>query len=233
VADNVSVTDGQYTALVSSDDVGGVQFQRIKLALGADGAWDADLDSGQQLMAASVPVTLASDQSAIVVSDGSGALTVDNGGTFAVQAAQSGTWNVGTVTTVTAVTAITNALPAGTNAIGKLAANTGVDIGDVDVLSVIDAANTWDHGRNSDIDTAAEQLTTSSIVATRGVWVKADPSNTGVVYIGNSDVTIATADGTDGYPLYSGNEALVPVNNASKVYCIGSVNNQIVHWRTA
>lgn len=42
----------------------------------------------------------------------------------------------GTVTTVGAVTAITNALPAGTNAIGKLAANSGVDIGDVDVTSV-------------------------------------------------------------------------------------------------
>lgn len=37
--------------------------------------------------------------------------------------------------TLTAVTAITNALPAGTNAIGKLAANSGVDIGDVDVAS--------------------------------------------------------------------------------------------------
>ena len=38
--------------------------------------------------------------------------------------------------TVTAVTAITNALPAGTNAIGKLAANSGVDIGDVDVTTI-------------------------------------------------------------------------------------------------
>jgi hypothetical protein len=38
--------------------------------------------------------------------------------------------------TSTAVTAITNALPAGTNAIGKLAANSGVDIGDVDVTSL-------------------------------------------------------------------------------------------------
>ena len=52
---------------------------------------------------------------------------------------QTGTLNVGTVTTVTtvaAVTAISNALPAGTNAIGKLAANSGVDIGDVDVTTV-------------------------------------------------------------------------------------------------
>lgn len=55
----------------------------------------------------------------VTVTDGSGALNVivDSG-------------------TVTAVTAITNALPAGTNAIGKLAANSGVDIGDVDVTSI-------------------------------------------------------------------------------------------------
>ena len=43
----------------------------------------------------------------------------------------------GVIATVGAVTAITNALPAGTNAIGKLAANSGVDIGDVDVTSII------------------------------------------------------------------------------------------------
>ena len=42
----------------------------------------------------------------------------------------------GAIATVSAVTAITNALPAGTNAIGKLAANSGVDIGDVDVTTV-------------------------------------------------------------------------------------------------
>ena len=38
--------------------------------------------------------------------------------------------------TIAAVTAITNALPTGSNAIGKLAANSGVDIGDVDVTSI-------------------------------------------------------------------------------------------------
>jgi len=43
--------------------------------------------------------------------------------------------------TITAVTALTNALPAGTNAIGKLAANSGVDIGDVDILSIAAGTN--------------------------------------------------------------------------------------------
>ena len=37
---------------------------------------------------------------------------------------------------VVTVKSITDALPAGTNAIGKLAANSGVDIGDVDVKSI-------------------------------------------------------------------------------------------------
>lgn len=57
-------------------------------------------------------------------------------GTVNIAAAQT----LATVTTVGAVTSITNALPAGTNAIGKLAANSGVDIGDVDVTSFTIAA---------------------------------------------------------------------------------------------
>lgn len=72
---------------------------------------------------------------------------VTNAGTFAVQAAQSGTWNIGTVT---AVTAITNALPAGTNAIGKLAANSGVDIGDVDITSVLPGVAATNLGKAED-----------------------------------------------------------------------------------
>lgn len=67
--------------------------QVIKISLGADGAFDTLLDSGQQTMANSLPVVLASDQSGIV-------------------------------------------LGAGTAGIGKLTANSGVDIGDVDVTSL-------------------------------------------------------------------------------------------------
>ena len=52
--------------------------------------------------------------------------------------------------TITAVTAITNALPAGTNAIGKLAANSGVDIGDVDVTSVVPGTAATNLGKAED-----------------------------------------------------------------------------------
>lgn len=66
MADNVAITAGSGTT-IASDDVGGVQYQRVKLALGADGA-AADLAPGQGLMAASVPVAIASNQSAVAVS---------------------------------------------------------------------------------------------------------------------------------------------------------------------
>lgn len=61
---------------------------------------------------------------------GSGTAT----GALRVELPTNGT---GVIATVGAVTAITNALPAGTNAIGKLAANSGVDIGDVDITSLV------------------------------------------------------------------------------------------------
>lgn len=91
---------------------------------------------GQQTMVNSLPFVFASDQSPLPVtgtffqatqpiSGNVGILAgtteignVKNSGTFAVQATQSGTWNIGTVTTVTAITAITNALPIGANTIG-------------------------------------------------------------------------------------------------------------------
>lgn len=78
---------------------------------------------------------------AVPITDNSGSLTVDYAttgsgtatGALRVELPTNGT---GVIATVGAVTAITNALPAGANAIGKLAANSGVDIGDVDVASV-------------------------------------------------------------------------------------------------
>lgn len=52
---------------IASDDIGGVKYQRVKISVGADGA-AADLAPGQAAMAASVPVVIASNQSAVPVS---------------------------------------------------------------------------------------------------------------------------------------------------------------------
>jgi hypothetical protein len=72
---------------------------------------------GQTAMSGSIPVALASNQSAIPVS-------------------QSGTWNIGTVTTVTAVTSLTNALPAGSNAIGGVTQSGSWTIGQAGTWTV-------------------------------------------------------------------------------------------------
>lgn len=246
MSENVQITSGSGTT-IATDEVSinatTVQVQRVKIALGADGAWDGDLDPGQTTAANSLPVAIASDQATnkvddaaftpgtslvtmvgaefddtgpdsvdegdagalrmsanrnlyvrirdnagnerglnvdasgfIGVTDGAGSLTVDNAGTFAVQATvAAGATNIAKAEDVASADAdvgvpamavrkatpantsgtdgdyemlqmsagrlwtsavIDTALPAGTNAIGKLAANSGVDIGDVDVTSI-------------------------------------------------------------------------------------------------
>ena len=119
MADNINVTAGTGKT-IAADDVqisgtnptGLVQF--VKLVDGTlDGTEPIHVGGGTQANA--LRVTVASDSSGVLsVDDNGGALTVDNGGTFAVQ----------------------STLQTGANAIGKLTANSGVDIGDVDVLSV-------------------------------------------------------------------------------------------------
>lgn len=97
--------------------------------------------------AAALRITVASDSTGVLsVDDNGGALTVDNGGTFATQATlQAGTAEVGKLAAGVAeignvknsgTFAVQSTLQTGSNAIGKLAANSGVDIGDVDVISV-------------------------------------------------------------------------------------------------
>jgi hypothetical protein len=80
MADNVAITQGSGTTVRTDELAGGIQVQVVKIALGADGAEDNLVDAGQQLMAASVPVAIASNQSAIPVTDNSTTLSIDDGG---------------------------------------------------------------------------------------------------------------------------------------------------------
>lgn len=77
MADNVAVTPGA-GATIATDDVAGVQYQRVKLDLGGDGA-ASPLLRGQQAAANSLPVTLPSDQGALAVTIGA-TVTVDGSG---------------------------------------------------------------------------------------------------------------------------------------------------------
>jgi len=140
-----------------------------------------------------------------------------------VAALPAGTNNIGDVDVLSLP-----ALPAGTNAIGKLSANSGVDIGDVDVTSSV--SSTLDHGSNLDIDTTAEQITSTSFAAKFGVTVKSAVDNTATVYIGNSDVTDGDTAATDGFPLEPGESITLPVTNSNLLYAIAASANQKVFW---
>lgn len=77
MADNITARSDAATsvAVIASDDIGGVQFPRSKIVIGADGVNDGDVSSANPL-----PVSLASVPSHAVT----------NAGTFAVQAASAG-----------------------------------------------------------------------------------------------------------------------------------------------
>lgn len=70
MADNVSITSGTGVSIRADELGSGVQVQVVKIALGADGVEDNLVDGGQQLMAVSIPVAIASNQSAYPVNLG-------------------------------------------------------------------------------------------------------------------------------------------------------------------
>lgn len=112
MADNVAITPGS-GATIATDDIGGVNFQRVKLTLGADGVDGGDVASGNplpvtgpltdtQLRATPVPVS-----GTVTITDGSGPVTVD--GTVSVTGVATET-TLATVLTTTAFQARTPAL---------------------------------------------------------------------------------------------------------------------------
>lgn len=245
MADNITIDEGS-TTTVSTDDVGGVQVQRVKVQYGVDGAaTDVSDTNPMPIDDAGGTITVDDGGTTLSVDDGGGSLTVDVSGTVTVDgsavtqpvsaatlplpsgaatAANQTTAN-GLLTTIdtdtstiagavsgtemqvdvvtsalpsgaataalqtsseailTTIDADTSALagcvggteiqvdvvgslPAGTNAIGKLAANSGVDIGDVDVLSlpavnIARNATSTDgvtYFRDADVDNTAQVL---------------------------------------------------------------------------
>lgn len=65
MADNTAITPGA-GATIRTDDVGGIQYQVVKLDGGGDGL-TVPIVAGQGTMAASLPVVIASDQAAVQV----------------------------------------------------------------------------------------------------------------------------------------------------------------------
>lgn len=157
MADNYSFKDASGTSrTAAADDISSVHYPRVKIVLGTDGAADNDVDAGQQVMAASLPVVLASDHSDVKV-------TLDGE---------------------------TVVLGAGTAAFGKLSANSGVDIGDVDILSI--AAGDNNIGNVDIVTLPALAAGTNNIGDVDVLTIAAGDNN-----IGNVDLASAIPAGTN------------------------------------
>ena len=99
-----------------------------------------------------------------------------------------------------------------------------------DGMTIRTAQGTFDHGSNRDVDTEAEVLTSTVFDCAQGVLIKAALSNTGTVYVGNSDVTAGSAAATDGFPLSAGASLALEFIRPDQIYVIASTANQVVYW---
>lgn len=184
MADNIELDAGSGGSTVATDDVSGVHYQLVQLVTGADGGAKT-LVTGS----AGVPVTDASGSLTVDapvatpvfvrLSDGSAAIStlpvslasvpshaVTNAGTFAVQAAQSGTWTVDLGATDNAVLDAIAASLAGTLTVGSHAVtNAGTFAVQVDgaALTALQLIDNAVHA-----DDAAFTLGTSSGVMVMG-----------------------------------------------------------------
>ena len=115
-------------------------------------------------------------------------------------------------------------LAAGTSAIGKLGANSGVDIGDVDVTSVSLPTAIY-HGQKTVATAGTEEALASSQALVSGVHIKALAANTGSVYVGANPVASST-----GYVLAAGESVFLEIANLATVYVDVSVNGEGVSY---
>ena len=133
---------------------------------------------------------------------------------------------------------VVDALPAGTNAIGKLAPNSGVDIGDVDVTSI--SAGTNIIGKvGHDITGGADGVKTVSNAGTdealggdvdcKKIDIQAQTDNAGLIAVGFTGVDATEATGT-GVILYAGDTYSLEMVNLNLIYIDSTVSGEGVRY---
>ena len=211
MADDIVLNTGSGGDTVAADEIGGKKHQRVKLQYGDDGA-ATDVsdtnplpidDAGGSLtvdapVATPVNVQISDGADTALVS-AAGALNVDGSGVTQPVSAATLPLPSGAATAAKQLAdghnvAVNAALPAGTNAIGKLAANSGVDIGDVDVTSVVPGVGATNLGK-------AEDAVHSS-------------GDVGVMVLGvRTDAPVSTVADGDYAPLLTSEEGALWVEN--------------------
>lgn len=112
-------------------------------------------------------------------------------------------------------TAVSEALPAGTNAIGKLAANSGVDIGDVDVLSVIPGTGATNLGKAVDSASAATDTGVASLAIRTDTLATITPAVSDYTQLRVNSVGRLWASATIDAALPAGTNAIGSITNTS------------------
>lgn len=80
------------------------------------------------------------------------------------------------------------------------------------------SAQNWNPPFQLTVGTSVIPLTTTIIHAYRGIHLKADDSNTNVIYIGQSTTT--------GYPLAKGEDIFLPLDDPRFVYLVAGASSQ-------
>jgi len=129
-------------------------------------------------------------------------------------------------------------LAAGTAGIGKLTANSGVDIGDVDILSIAAGTNiigkvghditTIGHGVKT-VTTAGTDLALAASTACKKVDIQAQTDNTSIIAVGASGVDATVATGT-GIILYPGDTYSLEIDNLADVFIDSLVSGEGVRF---
>lgn len=140
MVDNVTANAGSGGATFATDYDATAHHPYTKMEWGADNT-QTKVDTGT----GALPVQGADAENAAVTAN-----PVLAAGRYDSSARTLGDGDVGSFALSASGHVIVDTLPAGTNAIGKLAANSGVDIGDVDVTSVIAGTGATNLGKAID-----------------------------------------------------------------------------------
>ena len=204
MADDVNVTPG-VGATLGADEISSVKYPRIKLIHGADGVNAGDVSTANGL-----PVQLQSGQTLGTVTTVS---TVTNLSQLGGANVPIGAGLEATAVRVTLPTDGTGVvkLGAGTAGIGKLTANSGVDIGDVDVTSC---------ALPTGASTLAEQQTQTASLSVMDDWDNAASDGASV----SGDVAHDSADA--GEPVKVGAKAIAALSGTTLVAAADRTNNQ-------
>ena len=145
--------------------------------------------------------------------------TITGGATAANQATANGILG-----TIDADTSLLSGCVDSTKLKVILQANSGVDIGDVDVASVT-LPTTVVHGKKTVTTAGTEVALASTATLKSGVTIKALSGNTGLIYVGINPVTSA-----DGFELNAKESVFVEVADPATIYIDSAVNGEGVTY---